>query len=446
MLLAKAQALVTLTKQEGAEVELEFTDEVMPEFEAAENPQYFQLWLSGDEILGRSKSLHGGDLPRFEDRAEKPRFEDLILANGRTGRRVQIDFVPKLDVGDDEEDDEDDDSAVSNPPPIPVSLVLARSRDKLDQLLGTIHLTLLTTGLIVMTLIVLLVRHAVKLSLRPLDEIRKQLIRLDVASLSARLKLPHRTEELEQLVNQFNDLLTRLQSAFDHERQFSADVAHELRTPLAEISSLAEVGGEWPHDAELAQDFFAEVLAAARQMERMVANLLALARCEKGMEVVDPTQQDLITLIDAAWGRVASDANAKRLNFRRKGPSSLSVNTGRDQFELILNNLFSNAIAYSPAGSDVTCLVDSSGHSFELSVVNRAEHLDEHDLPRLFDRLWRKDPARTGDHHAGLGLTLVKAYAEQLQLSVATRLNGRQTFCLSLAGSLNMGACVLASA
>lgn len=442
VLLAKAQALVILTEQENGEAEIDFADEFMPEFDADENPGYFQLWLSGNEVLERSRSLRDNDLTRFENRVGEPRFADVELPDGRRGRSVQIDFIPQIDEDEDGEESTEPETTQEtltedDSPLLEASLVLALGREKLDEFLDTIHLTLLTTGLITMILIVLLVRHTVRRGLVPLDDIRAQLIEMDAEALSTRLHMPQRTEELEELVAQFNGMLERLQSAFNRERQFSADVAHELRTPLAELRSLAEVGGQWPEDAELARDFFGEVLAASRQMERMVVNLLALARCEKGMEVVDLARHDLITLVDAAWKRASPDADAKQLTFHRSGPDNLAVETSRDQFELILNNLFSNAITYSPAGSDIHCEIKTSGNSFGLSVTNRAEHLEPGDLPRLFDRLWRKDAARTGDHHAGLGLTLVKTYAQQLQLRISTQLPGGDTFCISLQGLIN---------
>lgn len=449
-LLAKGRILVALTGQDQKGVEFDLTDELMPEFELQSeplksepeippNPEYFQLWRADGSILGRSLSLANNDLPRLADWNETPRFADLTLPDGRAGRRVQIGFLPHLDT---DEDDEDRVVFASTTEllPEPLTLVLAHGREPLDELLGAVRLMLLAAGACVMGLIVLLVHLAVGISLRPLADIRAQVARLDADSLEVRLKPQMRTEELDGIVHQFNAMLDRLQTAFERERQFSDDVAHELRTPLTELHNLAEVGSRWSDDPALARDFFDEVLAATHQLERIVVNLLALARCEKGLEVVESTEIDLVSLIDAAWQRVLPEAQAKQLGFERQGPSTLIVHTGRDPLELILNNLLSNAVAYSPAGGAVTCTVVERGGALSISIANHAEHLDNSDLPHLFERLWRKDSARTSGHHAGLGLNLVKAYAERLKLAIQVTLEPDQLFRITLSGDLSASA------
>lgn len=433
-LLAKARVLVTLAEQDWEGIEFDLADEVMPEFDDPDAPEYFQLWLGDGSSLERSGSLEESDLARLHTRSDTPRFADLTLPDGRAGRRVQVDFLPRLDLEVDEEDGEDGAVPVAAEEliPQPLTLVLAWERERLDALLSTVHSLLLAAGAVVMALTVLLVRLAVAVSLRPLADIRAQVARLDANSLDSRLQPRQPTEELEGMVRQFNGLLDRLQAAFERERQFSSDVAHELRTPLAELRNLAEVGGRWPDDPKLAREFFSEMLAATRQLERIVENLLALARCEKGLEIVAPTTLDLVTVIDAAWQRVAADARSKDLGFCRLGPAALTVTTGREQLELILNNLFSNAVAYSPAGGSVICAIDDNGGDLRISVANRADHLEPEDLPRLFDRLWRKDPSRSNGHHAGLGLSLVKAYAEQLAMTVQVALEPGPVFRITL--------------
>lgn len=421
-LLAKARALVTLTKQDRDGVELDFADEFMPEFAAAERPEYFQIWLDDGTLLERSRSLQARDLPRGQVAAE-PRFADLILPDGRTGRRVDVAFLPQIE----------DKSLRGMLPQQHALLTVARDREQLDAAQSAVRWSLLVIGALVMAVVVFVVRFAVGAGLRPLDEIRRQVEQLDAESLTARLQAPQPTVELDAIIIQFNALLDRLEAAFHRERQFSADLAHELRTPLAELRSLAEVGMRWPDDKALVREFFHDVLGAALQMERIVINLLALARCEKGLEAIERTELDLVPLIEAAWHRVAPQARDKRLTFRRQSLPSLPLYTARMQWELILNNLFSNAVSHSPAGSAVTCTVIHDDN-LRLSVANRAEHLTRDDLPRLFDRFWRKDPARTGGYHAGLGLTLVKAYAEQLELKVHVALEPEHVFRITLSG------------
>ena len=80
------------------------------------------------------------------------------------------------------------------------------------------------------------------------------------------------------------------------------------------------------------------------------------------------------------------------------------------------------------------CTVAKNGNAWALTIANRAEHLEANDLPLMFDRLWRKDPARTGGYHAGLGLALVKAYAAQVKLTVQVALEPDRIFRITLSG------------
>ncbi|MFO1352725.1 MAG: ATP-binding protein [Gammaproteobacteria bacterium] len=423
-LLAKANVLATITTQEDKGVEFDFTDAFMPEFEASQNPEYFQLWGGHDVVLARSSSLAERDLPRFAEWTEGARIADLTLPDGRAGRRVEVDFLPRLD----------EEVTPGSLEPERVVLVVAREREQLDARLWTLHWILLGTVALVMGLIVLIVRIAVGVGLRPLDEIRTQLAGLGADSLHSRLRPRQRIEELAAMIDQFNALLDRLEVAFQRERQFSSDVAHELRTPLAELRSLAEVGGRWPEDKAMVEGFFQDILAATEQLERIVVNLLMLARCEEGREAIDSAELDLAASSASAWRRVLGQAQAKRLTFHYEGPPSVIVRSARDAFDLILNNLFTNAVAYSPDGDSIRCTVRNGDGSLQLSIANRAEHLTQEDLPKLFDRFWRKDPARTGGQHAGLGLPLVKAYAKLLGLTVSVALEPGQIFRITLTG------------
>ena len=95
-LLAKAQTLVTLTTQEGGEIELDFADEFMPEFEARENPEYFQLWLADGTLIERSRSLGSHDLSRTNPPLNEPVFSEYRLLDGRAGRLVEMVFIPHV--------------------------------------------------------------------------------------------------------------------------------------------------------------------------------------------------------------------------------------------------------------------------------------------------------------------------------------------------------------
>lgn len=437
-LLAKARALVTLTGQHRGEVEIEFADEIMPEFEAPGRPEYFQLWLADGTVIERSRSLGRRDLPRLENLSNVPLYRDLRLPDGRPGRLVEIAFVPQP---------ADDDHPLSETLHDPVSppgqlrsavLVMARGRERLEALIRSFYLATVGTAALLMAGIALLVHFAVRGGLAPLAEIGRQVQALDAERLDSRVEVQPPVRELLPVVEQLNALLSRLADAFERERRFSSDVAHELRTPVAELRSLAEVGAKWPEDRDAVRAFFEDARSIARQMERTVSVLLALARCEGGIEPTERNEIVLPDLLSEVWSALASEAEERAVRLEVDA-TPVPIVSDREKLRLILFNLLSNAVAYSPAGSIVVCAARMEDGVLEITVSNPAPHLAPEDLPRLFERFWRKDTARSNGRHAGLGLALARSLAALLGFNLTARLDPQQDLEIRLAGPVGTG-------
>ncbi len=266
VLLNKAKLLIMLVEDEGDVIEFDFSDDIMPEFSRADRPKYFQLWLRADMRVEKSLSLGEQALPRLPGLEPTPTFRNITLPSGRLGRLVQISFVPPLEEPDDpdekasndkspldtDEDEQREDGGEIlslDPRQLPdraATLLVARDRTRLDGLTRTLNWFLagLMGGLLI--IMIVFVGLALQAGLRPLDNIGQQASKLDIDSLTTGIQLHTETTELAPVVEQINALLYRLDAAFNRERQFSSDVAHELRTPLAELRMLTEVGGDGP--------------------------------------------------------------------------------------------------------------------------------------------------------------------------------------------------------
>jgi two-component system, OmpR family, heavy metal sensor histidine kinase CusS len=250
-LLAKARGLVALTEQEGDQVEFEFESEHMPEFGGGGAAEYFELWLADGSLLRRSPSFdqsdetRGARLPRSPHRTATPSFRDVRLPDGRRGRQIQIEFVPALDTEDDPA------GGVATPPAEASSrpaatLLVAREREEIEAAVHRLELTLAGLGLGVMVALAGLAQLALRVGLRSLDLLTGQVRALDATSLETRVRVPAPPEEIAVVVEQVNALLARLEAAFRRERRLSSDIAHELKTPIAELRNLSEVGARWP--------------------------------------------------------------------------------------------------------------------------------------------------------------------------------------------------------
>lgn len=172
-------------------------------------------------------------------------------------------------------------------------------------------------------------------------------------------------------------------------------------------------------------------------MERIVVHLVALARYDEGREQVKTDRVRVAEIVDAAWRPLAAEAAAKRLEFRQQISPALCFETDPDKFALIVTNLLSNALAYSPPGTSVVCASDEADGRSSRSFSNRAANLERQDLAVMFDRFWRKDEARTGARNVGLGLSLVRALADLLGIQIETRLDVDKTLRITLSRSIS---------
>ena len=436
---AKARALVALTEQEAGRIEFDFESEQLPEFGAAASPEYFELWLAEGSLIRRSPSFEvsdqtrGASLVKGPDPAPTPSFRDLRLPDGRWGRQIRIDFVPRRDA----EEDPGEPARAPAAEPAPSSrqaatLIVARERERLDADLRRLQVAVGIVAVGLMLALAGLTQVALRVGLRSLDRLHRQVRALDVTSLDARVDVKKPPQEIAVVVEQVNALLARLEAGFKRERRLSSDIAHELKTPIAELRTLCEVGARWPEDEVAAGEFFQDARAIALQMERIVVHLVALARYDEGQEQVWTTRVRVAEVVEAAWKPLARAAAPKRLEFRQQISPTLWFDTDPDKFALMVANLLSNAVAYSPPDSPVVCASAETNGRSSVSFSNQTENLEPQDLTAMFDRFWRKDEARAGGRNVGLGLSLVRALADLLGIEIATRLEPDKTFRLTL--------------
>ena len=182
--------------------------------------------------------------------------------------------------------------------------------------------------------------------------------------------------------------------------------------------------------------FFGDARAIAGQMERIVVHLVALARYDEGREQAWRTRVRVAEVVEAAWASLARAAAAERREWRQEISPGLWFDTDRDKFALIVANLLSNAVAYSPPGATIVCTSEETNGRASVSFSNPTETLEPEDLAVMFDRFWRKDEARAGGRHVGLGLALVRALAQVLGLEITTRLDPDKTFRITLSRPL----------
>jgi signal transduction histidine kinase len=197
-------------------------------------------------------------------------------------------------------------------------------------------------------------------------------------------------------------------------RDFVANVSHELKTPLTVIGGFAETLADDDLPVEQRRRFAETIQIHARRMQRIVDDLLDLSRIESGGWLPNPTTVDLVTAVRDALSTVRDAATAKRITIEvQPHPQAPSVYADPTALRQILSNLVENAVRYTPEGGTVTVFSEPAGDGVQIGVRDTGVGIAPDHLPRIFERFYRVDPARSRDAGGtGLGLAIVRHLVE----------------------------------
>jgi len=263
---------------------------------------------------------------------------------------------------------------------------------------------LVGAGAALLALTGVIVPWGLRRGLRPLERMAEAAVTINADTLARRFAVDGIPRELEAIAERLNDLLSRLQLSFERERRFSADIAHELRTPLAELRTMAEVALKWPQERAPGTD--QAVLEIAVQMERLVARLLALGRAEQGRAAVQHEEVAVAPFLRGLVALSAGQAKERRIVVELAIPEDAKWLSDPELLRSIAGNLVENAVQYATEGSVVRVIWRAEEEGTGIDVTNTAPGLEADEVERMFERFWRKDAARSTGTHSGLGLAL----------------------------------------
>ena len=265
--------------------------------------------------------------------------------------------------------------------------------------------------------------------LAPLRSLSGEAAGIDAGALSQRLSTRSDSRELVPLVDSFNHALDRLEEAYRRLEGFSADVAHELRTPLAILISGTEVALSRDRPVAELQEVLASHLEDLRALASMVNDMLFLARADRGelAENLVPVSLRSEALVVADYLEASLEDGGHIL--RVDGDVQARVNPPLLRRALV--NLVTNAARYTPTGEVIVVRLEAAEGSPRVSVSNPGPPIPKETLRRMFDRFWRSDAARAKSSEGhGLGLAIVRAVA---------LMHGGETFAVSSAGTTTVG-------
>ena len=238
-------------------------------------------------------------------------------------------------------------------------------------------------------------------------------------------------DEIAQLAQEFNSLTDRLQTTENARRRFVSDASHELKTPLAAIRLLTDSILQTDNiDPETTREFVTDIGQEAERLSRITEDLLRLTRLDSG--VLDPPAVvDVLPVLEQVMRMMSLIAQEKGTELTYRSEGTCTVLSSRDEIHQIIYNLTDNAVKYSPSGSTVQVSLFREAGQVVLPVEDNGAGIPEEDLPRLFERFYRVDTARSrAAGGTGLGLAIVSDTVERRggTVTAANRPSGGAVF------------------
>jgi two-component system, OmpR family, heavy metal sensor histidine kinase CusS len=268
--------------------------------------------------------------------------------------------------------------------------------------------TLLVSLVVGLLLTAIVARWVSRRAMQPLREVAAAARRITANQLHERIERARWPAELKELGAAFDDMLQRLEESFRRLSQFSSDLAHELRTPIGNLVGEAEVAISQARTADEYRAVVESSLEEYQRLARMIDSLLFLARADAPESHIDAMDLDVQKELDGLRDFYGALADERGIALECSAP--VTIRADPILFRRALSNLIGNAVRYTSAGGSITVRARPADHgAVQIVVDDTGSGITPQDLPRIFDRFFRADPARSNHDGAGLGLAIVKS-------------------------------------
>ena len=273
---------------------------------------------------------------------------------------------------------------------------------------------------------------AVRHGLAPLHAMRDQTRAITAHQLDQRLSVASVPMELAELAQSLNDMLTRLEEAFQRLSGFSSDIAHELRTPVSNLMTQTQVALSRARSADEYRGILESNAEEFERMARMISDMLLLAKADNGLFIPNQETVNLATEVLALFDYYEAVAEEKELHLTLDGHGEVVAD--RLMLRRALGNLLSNAIRHATVASDIAVRLHATSQTLTIDIENMGHPIPEELLGRIFDRFFRVDPSRSrSTEGTGLGLAITKSIVTAHRGVIsATSAGERTTFSITL--------------
>ncbi len=273
---------------------------------------------------------------------------------------------------------------------------------------GIFIITLMALDVFFIIFIVIIGSATSKRLLKPVRIMTDTVQNISINQLGTRLDVSGSKNELKDLAKTFNNMLDRIQSAYEKQNQFVSDASHELRTPIAVIQGYANLLDRWgKSDSQVLEESIAAIKTESENMKELIEKLLFLARGDKDTQKLEKKDFYINELIDEITKETSMIDSTHEISCTRNEP--ILINADRSLLKEALRVFVDNSVKYTPEGGKIKleCYPDRS--SVIVTIEDTGIGISEKDLPHIFDRFYRADKSRTKETGGtGLGMAIAK--------------------------------------
>jgi len=270
----------------------------------------------------------------------------------------------------------------------------------------------------------------------PVNKIRLTAKEISESSdLSRRIEIGEGGDEIHALAKTFDEMLEKIETSFNKEKQFTSDASHELRTPISVILSECEYGIECVDNIEEMKETLCSVKSQATKMSKLVSELLMISRMDSNRLKLNFEETDISELLTFVCEE-QEEIQTKDIKLIKNIEDGICVSVDRLLLTRLFVNLISNAYQYSNEGTNITVSLRVIDNKIQFSVKDEGIGISEENIPKIWDRFYQVDSSRTedGNGSSGLGLPMVKWISDchNGKLEVISELNKGSTFIFSI--------------
>ncbi len=362
------------------------------------NPVFIQFLDKNGDVIEKSPNLKNEVLYFNKDIPNNELFDTKILGNKIRQIQVPI-FEGSKIIG---------------------YLIIAMSLEGALIVLQNLAEILIIAYPLILIVLFFIARFIAGRSIKPISSIIKTSNIITKDNLTSRIPLPQNKDELFVLSQTINNLLDRIETAIEREKQFTSDASHELRTPLTVIKGTLEVLIRKPRNPAEYEEKINFCVKEVNRLNHLVDQLLLLARFENQTQTLKLENVYLNALFLDTIARYSSSIQAKKINVLTEFSQDFYLKTDNYLFSIIINNLISNAVKYSNSNDDLTVKIINNGVKVECYIIDSGIGIPAEDLERIFNPFYR---SKSSDHPeikgTGLGLSIVKKLCSLLGITIS---------------------------